>query len=85
MAPQLLEIKNQALELSADDRLVLVTCLWDSLATNDMPFVDDREAVEEALRRDRELEDGRDPGCTHEEVMAEVQNVIDAASLSHGR
>jgi putative addiction module component (TIGR02574 family) len=74
MALQLEEIASGALALSPDDRLVLVTRIWDSLSTEDL---EDEEALAIAERRAAEFDAGLDVAVSYEEVKAEVKQVLD--------
>jgi len=85
MTAQLAEIESRAMELSLDDRLSLVTLLWDSIAHKESGLSQDREGFAEALCRDREFDDGIEVGCSHEEVMSEVRQVINETRLSQSR
>ncbi len=79
MTEQLSEISNQAIALPADDRLILVTMLWESLAKDGLG--DDVETIALARQRAKELDTGQVIGISHEEVMASLEKVLNEANL----
>ncbi len=81
MPIQLAEISNQAMALTPDDRLALITLLWDSL-TGELDLPGEREAVALAKKRAEELDSGLVTGLTHDEVMSSLEKVLDEAHLS---
>ncbi len=73
MNARVTEINDQARALSADDRLELVTMLWDSLAQDEKTLHDESEAVALARQRAQELDSGAVTASSHEEVMAHLK------------
>ena len=76
------EICNKALALSANDRLALVTFLWDSLAQQGENLSNEKETLALARKRAEELDSGAVTALTHEEVMRSLQKVSDETRLS---
>jgi len=72
MNTQVSDVSDRAMALSADDRLALVTLLWDSLAQEDPKLPDDDETVVLARKRAHELDSGQVQSLSHEEVMASL-------------
>lgn len=69
------QLTQDALSLSTEDRVRLAQVLWDSVNGNggydQLRY--EEETIQEALRRDEEMESGRVPGIPHEEVMSRLQ------------
>lgn len=57
-----------AMALPLSERVSLAQALWESIDAG-LPDADERAAVAEAVRRDKELSSGQVDGRTHEEVM----------------
>ncbi len=69
------QIASEALRLPARDRALLAGSLWESLED---PFVapsqmEDAEAADLALERDRQIEQGEVQAMAHEDLMAQVR------------
>ncbi|MCG8586810.1 MAG: addiction module protein [Pirellulales bacterium] len=69
------EIEKRALELPLNQRLELAQRLWDSVEPPSS-FMEDKGAVQEALRRNAEIEAGLVKGVSHEEVMQNARRAI---------
>jgi len=82
MSTQVTEIQNMVLALSAEERLTLVTLIWESLAQDNALDEVDPETLAELVRRNQAFETGADPGYSYDEAMAAVQRVIDEARFS---
>ena len=76
----LAEIGDLAMALPPDDRLALVTMLWDSLAEGERAH--DTDVIALARQRTQELDSGQVIGVSHEEVMASFEKVLNEAHLS---
>jgi putative addiction module component (TIGR02574 family) len=75
MTKRLDALEAEALKLSADERVKLAQTLWDSFA--DAPLdVDERQAVADARRRDREFDSGTVRARSHEQVMRAVRRAL---------
>ena len=61
--------RNHAMALTTRDRLALADQLWESVVTNGDTTPLDRETIELAHARDRELEDGTVTAISMEEMM----------------
>jgi putative addiction module component (TIGR02574 family) len=73
MTTQLLIEKAMALPL--EERIGLAEALWQSISEG-LPAGDEREAIEQAARRDAELTSGTAAGRTHEEVMQAARRAL---------
>ena len=82
MVTQLREIHKNALQLSPQDQLSLITAIWDSLAQSDTAFPDEEEALNLAVQRAREMDDGQVNTVSHENVMTSLDQVLNEARLS---
>lgn len=78
---QMAELKKQTMTLEPQDKLELITYLWDSIAS-DAQLSEDEETIRIAKQRDYELEHGLVEGVGHEEVMASLKAIADEARLS---
>jgi hypothetical protein len=71
------EVLQAAMTLPLADRVVLAEALWasidESLPTSDP---EDRDAIQQALRRDAELASGQAAGRSHEQVMDAARRVL---------
>jgi putative addiction module component (TIGR02574 family) len=65
-----------AMALPLSERVSLAQALWESIDA-DLPDADERAAVAEAIRRDKELSSGRVVGRTHEEVMEAARRALE--------
>ena len=81
MTQPLLKVRETAMALPVDERLALVTQLWESLSSEPI-LPGDEEAVELALIRAQEIDEGVATMYTHEEVTASVEKIINEARLS---
>lgn len=65
-----------AMALPLSERVSLAQALWESIDAG-LPDADERAAVEEAIRRDKELSSGRVAGRTHEDVMQAARRALE--------
>jgi putative addiction module component (TIGR02574 family) len=65
-----------AMALPLSERVLLAQALWQSIDAG-IAEADERAAVAEAIRRDKELSSGRPTGRTHEEVMEAARRAIE--------
>jgi len=65
-----------ALALPLSERVSLAQTLWESIDAG-LADTDERTAVAEAIRRDKELSSGLVTGHTHEEVMQAAQRALE--------
>jgi putative addiction module component (TIGR02574 family) len=65
-----------AMALPLSERVSLAQALWESIEAG-LPDADERAAVAEAIRRDKELSSGRVAGRTHEEVMQAARRALE--------
>jgi len=65
-----------AMALPLAERVSLAQTLWESIDAG-LPDTDERGAVTEAIRRDKELSSGRVAGRTHEEVMEAARRALE--------
>lgn len=72
------ELTQKVLALPLPDRIDLAQTLWQSI--EEEPEVDgsaeEREAIEKAKRRDRELATGTVEGRSHEQVMEAARRTL---------
>ncbi len=72
------ELIQKALALPLSERIDLAQALWQSIEKG--PEADgsaeEREAIEKAKRRDRELETGAVEGRSHEQVMEAARRAL---------
>ena len=71
------EVLQAAMTLPLVDRVTLAQALWASIDEG-LPTSDseERDAIEQALRRDAELTSGREMGRSHEQVMEAARRVL---------
>ena len=71
------EVLQAALTLPLADRVTLAEALWASIDEG-LPSTDreDRDAIQQALRRDAELTSGQALGRSHEQVMDAARRVL---------
>lgn len=69
------QITHEAMALPPGERIVLAQQLWDSTCRAN-PASIDAEAVDEAVRRDAELERGGEQEISHEELMAAARKAL---------
>ena len=69
------EVIQQAMALPLEERIGLAEVLWQSISEG-LPAGPEREALDEAARRDAELTSGAVIGRTHEEVMQAARRAI---------
>lgn len=72
------ELVAEAIALPLSERVLLAQTLWQSIDA-DHADVSEKEALREAIRRDRELESGAVTGRSHEEVMQAARKAIGCA------
>jgi putative addiction module component (TIGR02574 family) len=65
-----------AMALPLSERVSLAQALWESIDTG-LPDTDERAAITDAIRRDRELSSNRVAGRTHEEVMQAARRALE--------
>lgn len=65
-----------AMALPLSERVSLAQALWESIDAG-LPDADERVAVAEASRRDKELSSGSVAGRTHEEVMEAARRALE--------
>ena len=68
-------LTEQAMALPLEERVSLAEALWQSIGEGLTAGVE-REAIEQAARRDAELTSGSAQGRTHEEVMRAARRAI---------
>ena len=69
------KIKNQALKLPLSDRAELAEALWESILNSDASeYMTEEEAINLALERDQEIENGART-FSHEEIMAFLRSI----------
>ncbi len=66
---------EQVLALPLEERVGLAEALWQSIGDG-LTASDERDAIEQATRRDEELMSGTIRGRTHEEVMQAARRAI---------
>lgn len=69
------ELTAEALALPLADKVSLAQALWQSIDAG-LPDSDEKAAVREAIRRDRELADGTVTGLSHDEAMKTARRAI---------
>ena len=71
------EVLHAAMTLPLADRVTLAEALWASIDEG-LPSSDreDRDAIQQALRRDAELASGQAIGRSHEQVMDAARRVL---------
>jgi putative addiction module component (TIGR02574 family) len=72
------QILTEAMALPLSERVTLAQTLWQSIDAG-LSDTEEREAVQEAIRRDQELSSGAVVGRTHEEVMQAARRAIGCA------
>ena len=65
-----------AMALPISERVALAQALWASIDAG-LPDADERLAVADAIRREKELSSGRVAGRTHEEVMEAARRALE--------
>jgi putative addiction module component (TIGR02574 family) len=72
------EITKRVLALPLTERVELAQALWQSIDEEPAPgsTAEERDAVEQAKRRDRELATGAVAGRTHEQVMKAARRAL---------
>jgi len=65
-----------AMALPLSERVSLAQALWQSIDSS-LPEADERAAVKEAIRRDKELSSGLVAGRTNEEVMEAARRALE--------
>lgn len=72
------QLLTEAMALPLADRVTLAQTLWQSIDAG-LSDTKERDAVQEAIRRDQELSSGAVVGRTHEEVMQAARRAIGCA------
>lgn len=70
------QLMAEAMALPLSERVSLAQALWKSIDV-DLPEVDERAVIAEAVRRDDDLTSGRVTGRTHEEVMKAARRTLE--------
>jgi putative addiction module component (TIGR02574 family) len=65
-----------AMALPLSERVSLAQALWESIDAG-LPDTDERAAITDAIRRDREISSGSVAGPTHEEVMQAARRSLE--------
>ena len=71
------QLTAEAMALPIAEKVSLAQALWQSIDAG-VPDSDERAAVREAVRRDKELSAGTVVGLSHEEAMKAARPVLDA-------
>ena len=69
------QLTEKAMALPLADRVDLAAALWQSIG-EELQDGEERQAIEQAVRRDAELTSGAVSGRTHEEVMRSARRAI---------
>ena len=69
------QLTIEALSLPISERVSLAQALWQSI-DSDLPDVDPRDSLREAIRRDQELSAEAVVGRTHDEVMDAARRAL---------
>ena len=69
------QLTTEALSLPISERVSLAQALWQSI-DSDLPDVDPRDSLREAIRRDQELSAEAVVGRTHDEVMDAARRAL---------
>ncbi|HZF08306.1 MAG TPA: addiction module protein [Thermoanaerobaculia bacterium] len=69
-------LTQQVMALPLAERVALAEALWESIDVPAEVDHEERQALEDALRRDQELSDGAVEPRTHEQVMAAARRAI---------
>lgn len=72
------QLTTEAMALPLSERVSLAQTLWQSIDAG-LADIGEREAVQEAIRRDQELSSGAHTCRTHEEVMQAARRTIGCA------
>lgn len=72
------ELTRKALALPLSDRIDLAQALWHSIEelAEDRDNAEERKALEQARKRDRELASGAVEGRTHQQVMEAARRAL---------
>ena len=72
------ELTQKVLALSLPDRVSLVQTLWESIygGPDSDATAEEREAIEQAKKRDRELASGAVSGRSHRQVMEAARRAL---------
>ncbi len=70
------QLTAEAMALPLPERVSLAQALWESIDAG-LPDADEAVAINEAIRRDRELSSGALTGRTHEEVMQAARRTLE--------
>ena len=69
------QLKTEAMALPLRERVSLAQALWQSIDSG-LTDTNERDAVNEAARRDQELSSGAVAGRTHEEAMQAARRAL---------
>ena len=75
MSLKIKEIKNKAMELSADERALLAQQLWDSIDNFMNPEIE-HKWFETAKQRWQDIEEGKVECIPAEKVMRKARNIL---------
>jgi len=70
------QLLDEAMALPLSDRVSLAQALWQSIDAG-LAAADEGVALQDSMRRDRELSSGGLTGRTHEEVMQSARRAIE--------
>ena len=70
------QLMADAMALPLSERVSLAQALWESIDAG-LPDTDERAAITDAIRRDRELSSGSVAGRSHEEVMQAARRALE--------
>lgn len=70
------QLTDEAMALPLAERVMLAQTLWESIHAARVQ-TDERDAVQQAIRRDEELSSGAVIGRTHEDVMQAARRAIE--------
>jgi hypothetical protein len=76
------KLTADAIALPLPERVSLAQALWESIDVG-LPDTDEREALAEAIHRDKELSLGEVAGRTHEEVMQAARRALEWRLIYH--
>ena len=72
----LTELKKQALALPVESRAHLAQELWKSIGEKDLDLLAEDAAVDEAIKRDREISEGKLTCKSRDEVMTALRQEL---------
>lgn len=72
------ELTAEAMKLPLSERVSLAQALWQSIESG-LPEADEKDTLNEAVRRSQELASGAIVGRSHDEVMQAARQAIGCA------